>query len=74
VDHVDTKDLIDRAFHLALSGFVREKQDKCALFIEPPAMSRFGMFDIDDSDAIYVAGYEYVMSMADQIEDFQKNL
>lgn len=74
VDHVQTKDLIDRAFHLSLSGFVREKQDKCALFIEPSAMSRFGMFDIQDSDAIYVAGYEHTMSMEEEIEGFQKNL
>lgn len=74
VDYVHTKDLIDRAFHLALSPMIRAKEDKCGLFIEPPRMSRFGMFDIHDSDAIYVAGYEHTMSMADEIEVFQKNL
>ncbi len=74
VSHVHTKDMIDRSFHLVLSGSVKEKEDKCDLFIEPPSMSRFGMFDISDADEIFKAGYEYTMSLKDRIELFQKGL
>jgi len=74
VDHVHTKDLIDRSFHLVLDASVKAKIISCDLFIEPPAMSRFGMFDISDADAIFKAGYDYAISIKDRIELFQKNL
>ena len=74
VSHIHTKDLVDRSFHLSLSHSIRDKEPKFDLFIEPPSMSRFGMFDLDSADQIFSAGYEYVMSMADQIEDLQKLL
>ena len=74
VDHVHTKDLVDRSFHLILSASVRVKMTSCDLFIEPPGMSRFGMFDIGMADDIFKAGYDYTMSIKDSIEAFQKNL
>jgi NTE family protein len=74
VSDVPTKDLIDRSYHLAVSYAIREKSDKFDLFIEPPAMSRFGMFDIHDADAIFKAGYDHTISIKDRIELFQKNL
>jgi NTE family protein len=74
VTEVPTKDLIDRTYHLAVRAAVREKEKSCDLFIEPPGMSRFGMFDIADSDAIYRIGYEYMMSIRDRIELYQKSI
>jgi NTE family protein len=72
--HVHTRDLADRSFHLSLGAAVRQKAPLFDLFIEPPAMSRFGMFDLDDADAIFSAGYEYAMAMADEIAAFQGSL
>lgn len=74
VDHVHTKDLVDRSFHLVLSASIREKGSKCDLFIEPPGMSRFGMFDLGAFDDIFRAGYDHVMGMKDKVELFQKEL
>jgi len=74
VSDVPTKNLIDRSYHLAVSYLVKEKADKFDLFIEPPAMSRFGVFDIGDADEIFRAGYEYTMSMSRRLEHFQKTI
>lgn len=74
VSDVPTKDLIDRSYHLAVSYAIKEKADKFDLFIEPPAMSRFGMFDIGDADQIFKTGYDYAIGIKDRIELFKKNL
>jgi NTE family protein len=74
VKKVSAKDMIDRAFHLAIRADMEAKGKQCDLFLQPPAMSRFGMFDIHDADEIFQAGYDYAISMKDTIELFQKNL
>jgi len=74
VDKVPTADLIDRSFHLALNHSIAEKAHKFDLFIEPPGMSRFGMFDVDDFDQIYAVGYYYAMGIKDRVEAFAKTL
>ena len=71
---IETKDLIDRSFHLALSHTIKEKEDQFGLYIEPPGMSRFGMFDTDDFEQIFTVGYYYTLGIRDRIEAFQKNL
>ena len=74
VAKVSTADLIDRSFHLALNHSIAEKAHKFDLFIEPPGMSRFGMFDVDDFDQIYAVGYYYAMGIRDRVETFAKTL
>ena len=74
VDHVHTKDIIDRSFHLMEATAVRHKVDQFDLFIDPPAMSRFGMFDIASADEIFQVGYEYAQSIKDRIELFKAGL
>lgn len=61
--HIHTKDLVDRSFHLMLSLSTEEKKAKFDAFIEPPNLSRFGMFDISAADEIYKAGYEHTRNM-----------
>jgi NTE family protein len=74
VAQVHARDLLDRSFHLMQEAPVRHKATQFDLFIEPPAMSRFGMFDIGAADQIFQAGYEYALSIRDRIERFQKGL
>lgn len=61
-------DIIDRSFHLALSNSVRLKAKQCHLFIEPPDMTRFGMFDIEQSNEIIQVGYEHTLTLHDAIK------
>ena len=51
------KDMLDRSFHIALGSKTKEKSKKCDLFISPPDMSRFGMFDMDKLEEIIDYSY-----------------
>lgn len=72
--HLQMKDLADRSFHLALSSAVRLKERHCDLFIEPPEMTKFGMFDMNKIDEIYNYAYRHTLAMQVQIEQFKKDL
>lgn len=65
---IHMKDMLDRSFHFALSSDVSAKSELCDVFIEPPNMSRFGMFDMKYIDEIYHVCYEYTHSVKDEIK------
>jgi NTE family protein len=50
---------LDRVFHLSLVQRVREAAEGCHLFIEPPTLAEYGLFDIDRLQEIYAVGYDY---------------
>jgi NTE family protein len=60
--------VMDRSIHIAIGVPVREKIISCTLFIEPPALSRFGMFDMNKVEMIAKVGYDYVIGMRSEIE------
>lgn len=68
------KDMLDRSFHLALSQSVYYKSVHCNLFIDPPEMSKFGMFDMEKTDEIFDYAYHYTLSQKKEIEQFLKTL
>jgi NTE family protein len=57
------KDLLDRSFHLALSANLGEKSKKCELYLAPPEMSRFGIFDMDKIDEIIDYSYQFTIKL-----------
>jgi NTE family protein len=63
ISEIHMNDIIDRSFHLALNAALRHKQHQCDVFIQPPGMSRFSLFDVGKSDEIFEAGYRYALSM-----------
>lgn len=67
MDEIHMKDLLDRSFHLALSSNLKEKTKQCTVFISPPDMSRFGLFDMSKMEEIADAGYRHASAMRDQI-------
>jgi NTE family protein len=68
IAEIHMKDMLDRSFHLALSQSVYSKSHLCHLFIEPPDMSRFGMFDMDKVDEIFDVAYQYTMTLEKDIQ------
>ncbi len=68
VEEIHMKDIIDRSFHLAMSQSIKNKIDRCQLFIEPPNMSQFSIFDVKQSNAIFKHGYEYTLSLEKEIK------
>lgn len=68
INEIHMTDIVDRSFHLAMSNSVRNKINNCQLFIEPPNMSRFSIFDVKKSDEIFEYGYNYTMSLEKEIK------
>ncbi len=69
VNEIHMKDIVDRSFHLALSNSVKNKISNCNLFIEPPNMSQYSIFDIKKSDEIFEYGYTYTKNMEKEISE-----
>jgi NTE family protein len=68
VNEIHMKDIADRSFHLAMSDSVRNKASSCHLFIEPPDMSQFSIFDVEKSDELFEYGYKYTLSLEKEIK------
>lgn len=54
---------LDRTFHLSFRELVHRSAQGCHLYIEPPELARFGMFDLRHADRIHRAGYEHALHL-----------
>jgi len=68
VTEIHMSNIVDRCFHLAMSNSVRDKVHNCQLFIEPPNMSQFSIFDVKKSDEIFDYGYNYTLTLEKEIK------
>ena len=64
---IGIKNILDRSFHLALGNSLRHKLAECDLFIQPPNMSQFGLFDLKKIQEIYEYGYQYGCTLKKQV-------
>ena len=69
VTEIHLKNIVDRCFHLALSNSVHNKIEKCTLYIEPPKMTQFGLFDFKKAPDIFTYGYDYCLTLEKKIKD-----
>lgn len=69
-ENIHIKDMLDRSFHLAMSKTVYDKVHLCDLFIEPPEMSRFGMFEVHKAEEIFLFAYQYTKDYLNSKEVF----
>lgn len=51
------KQLIQRTLELSLNNTIDHKMDWCDVYIEPPNISNYGIFDFDKMDEIFELGY-----------------
>ncbi len=59
---------LDRTLHLSFMHTVKKSAEGCLLYIEPPALHRFGIFDVHKLSEIYQTGYTYTTQiLKDQI-------
>lgn len=72
--HIQTKNVLDRSFHLALNSANNHKFSMCDMYIEPPKMSQFGLLDLDKIDAIFEYGYQYGLSLEQEIKELINKL
>lgn len=54
---LETVNILDRCFHLAIANSVYSKINKCDVFIEVP-LHEFDMYDVKQADKIFETGYQ----------------
>lgn len=54
---------LDRTFHLSFTHTIRRSAAGCAMFIEPPTLHQFGLFEVQKLAAIHEIGYQYTKSL-----------
>ncbi|MGZ4034181.1 MAG: patatin-like phospholipase family protein, partial [Bacteroidia bacterium] len=64
--------IFDRALHLTLYNDVCQKKKLCNLFIEPPALTQYNMFDFKKANEIIDIGYKHTMRLKKQINKLFK--
>lgn len=69
VEQVKMNNIVDRCFHLAMNSSVHDKTSLCNLYIEPPNMSQFSLFNLNKADEIFLYGYNYARSLEKQIKE-----
>lgn len=60
------KALVDRCISVALHKDILMKRHLCDIFIEPPLLSNYGMFQIKKAAEIIQIGYEYTKTLSAQ--------
>lgn len=60
---------LDRIFHLAISNVVYAKAGHCHLFIDPPAMTRFGMLEKKEAHTIFEYTYAHAMQQLEALHE-----
>jgi NTE family protein len=58
------KALVDRCISVALHKDILHKKHLCDVFIEPPLLANYGMFQIKKAAEIIQIGYDYTKSLA----------
>lgn len=56
---------IDRSMHLMMQAQVNERKGQCHIFIEPPALSSFHLFESKKTKEMITIGYDYTKSHID---------
>lgn len=53
------KKMIERTFHVSLNNSVKNKIEKCYVYMEPPNMGNYHTFEFKKIDEIYQVGYQH---------------
>lgn len=61
------QNIFDRVFHLSIYEDALRKKDDCDLFIEPPLLNDYSMFDVNKVDMLVAIGYDYTIRLKDKI-------
>lgn len=53
------RSIIERSFHLSFAGLTKRSAEGCLMFIEPPGLTKFNLFDLGKAGEIVETGYIY---------------
>lgn len=64
------RSMIERTFLLSINANAYPQRRFCDLFIEPPLLKTYKVFDTGKMEEIFKIGYEYTLSIKDQLKPF----
>lgn len=63
--------VIERTFLLTINANAKTQAEFCDFIIEPPLLKRHRVFAFHKADEIFQIGYEYTLSIQDQLQSFR---
>ena len=64
------KQIIERTVQIAIDNSVETQKYKCDVYIEPPSIRDYGIFDFKKADEIYQTGYVYAKEKKNELLRF----
>ncbi len=64
--------VMERSFLLTVSNTINSRRAQCDIFLEPPTLSEFGIFDVSKGERIFEIGYKFAMERANEILSLSK--
>jgi len=61
------RSVMERSLLLAINGNIMPQINKCHVFMEPPEMKNFRVFDFSKADEIFDIGYAYTMQRKNEL-------
>ncbi len=71
---MNMRTMLERAFLLTINANSYSRRNYCDLFIEPPALKTYHIFDLGKADEIFQIGYDYAKSRKTEILSFCNGL
>jgi len=59
--------ITERSLNLLLASSVYPKSSQCTIFIDPPELEKYTLFNMKNADELYKAGFEHTLSMEKEI-------
>jgi NTE family protein len=66
--------VMERCFHLAVRNTIATRRVQCDIFIEPPGLSSFRVFDVSKAEQIFEIGYTHTMNMQAELRGYFETL
>jgi len=60
------KDLMERSMMLTVTQYVHTKKKQCDVFMEPPGLSKYKVFDFKKAPEIFDFGYDYAVKSIEE--------
>lgn len=64
---LEMPELFDRGYHMSLYPEVAEKIDRCEVYLEPPLLANYSMFDFKKAEELFEIGYKYALRHKQQL-------
>ncbi|MEO1655637.1 MAG: patatin-like phospholipase family protein, partial [Bacteroidota bacterium] len=62
------EELMLRSLHMSIASATYLQKDRVDLFLDPPAMAKYGVFDFKKAPEMYALGYTYAQEFLEEVD------